>query len=40
MENVKLENGKLVVPTPKGDIVVFVKTDGLYPGVYLTALHA
>lgn len=33
MENVKYENGKLTVSTPKGDIVISVEGDCDYPGV-------
>lgn len=35
MNNFKFENGKLTVPTPKGDIVVTVSIDCLYPGVFI-----
>lgn len=35
MENIQFKDGKLVVPTPKGDILVSVKSDSLYPGVYI-----
>lgn len=35
LNEVKFESRKLVIPTPKGDIIVTVKTDNLYPGVYV-----
>lgn len=35
MENVKYENGKLTVSTPKGDIVISVEGDCNYPGIYV-----
>lgn len=35
MQDIKYENGKLVVPTKNGNIVVSVKNDDLYPGIYI-----
>lgn len=35
LNEVKFENGRLIVPTPKGDIVVTVKDDGFRKGVYV-----
>ena len=35
-ENVRYEEGRLIVTTPKGDIVVSVDGDSSYPGVTVT----
>ena len=35
LDEVKYEKGKLIVPTPKGDIIVSVEDDYNYPGVYV-----
>ena len=33
LNEVKFENGRLIVPTPKGDIIVSVDGDCDYPGI-------